>query len=139
MPGLMTSPNRLEVMSYLLVLAAAGGALVLLLVVSLGLWLQPANTPTVRPNSAIRVSNLFIVALTLTKLPARTSKKLPYLPRWRCGVSSPMPVGFGKFPPSPSPSPQGEGTARDGFPPTMGVILSSGRAKSSVACGEKAN
>ena len=65
--------------TYLLVLAAAGGALVSALVVlSLPLWLQPANTPT-RPNSAIRVSNLFIVEITLTNLEHRTSKKLPYL------------------------------------------------------------
>jgi hypothetical protein len=40
--------------------------------------LQPANTPK-RPNSAIRVSNLFIVGITLTILEHRTSKNLPYL------------------------------------------------------------
>ena len=79
MPGVMTFPNcGSNVLTYLLVLAAAGGALVEALVVSLPLWLQPANTPR-RPNSAIRVSNLFIVAITLTILEHRTSKNLPYL------------------------------------------------------------
>jgi hypothetical protein len=79
MPGVMTFPNcGSNVLTYLLVLAAAGGALVEALVVSLPLWLQPANTPT-RPNSAIRVSNLFIVGITLTILEHRTSKNLPYL------------------------------------------------------------
>lgn len=61
MPGVMTFPNcGSNVLTYLLVLAAAGGALVSVLEVLVPLWLQPANTPT-RPNSAIRVSNLFIV------------------------------------------------------------------------------
>jgi hypothetical protein len=78
MPGVMTSPN-LVAMSYLLVLAAAGGVFVSVDVVEpLPPWLQPAKTPTVRPNSAIRVNNLFIVRLTLTINPSRTSKKFPY-------------------------------------------------------------
>ncbi len=57
-------------MAYLVALVPAGalGALVegvVELLVSL-LPLQPANTPS-RPNSTVRVSNLFIVGVTFTK------------------------------------------------------------------------
>ena len=68
-------------MSYLFVLAggvgAVGIAFVEVVVVSSGL-LQPVNAvmPIARPNSATRVYILFIVGVTFTKFPKRTSKIL---------------------------------------------------------------
>jgi hypothetical protein len=62
MPGVSDIPKFLEAMSYLLVLAGGAGAFVSALVlVSLLLSLQPANTPTIRPNSERSVSSLFIM------------------------------------------------------------------------------
>ena len=63
MPGVNDIPKLFgSNVPYLLVLAGGAGALVSALLLSPPLWLQPANTPTARPNSAIRVINLFIVA-----------------------------------------------------------------------------
>ena len=70
----MIFPKGLQVIAYLLVLAA-GGALVLGDDVEDWLSPQPANTPN-KPNNTIRVNNLFIyVRVTFTRSLKRTSKK----------------------------------------------------------------
>jgi len=63
MPGVNDIPKLIwkQCLRYLLVLAA-GGALVSVDGALVELSLQPVNTPTVTPNSTIRVNNLFIVA-----------------------------------------------------------------------------
>ncbi len=72
MPGLR-SQNSFGTGDYLLVLGAAG-AFVLGVVVEVSvLWLQPATTPN-KPNSTIRVNNLFIFRVTFTRFYKRTSK-----------------------------------------------------------------
>src|SRR5215471_14284610 len=69
------SPKMFRRASYLaaLVPGVAGAAFVGAGVLVLELSLQPANIPT-KPNSTIRVSNLFIVGVTFTKTAKRTSK-----------------------------------------------------------------
>jgi hypothetical protein len=64
---------------YLFVEGAAGGGFVPPLPAPLDvslLSLQPVTAPITRPNSTIRVYNLFIVGVTLTNSEKRTSKNL---------------------------------------------------------------
>ena len=72
MPGVCISQNDL-VMFYLLVLGAAGAALVLVSALVPVSWLHPANT-LMRPNSATRVINLFIIGVTFTTKFRKTSQ-----------------------------------------------------------------
>ncbi len=72
MPGVYFPKTNL-VMFYLFVLGAAGAALVPVSVLVPVSWLHPANT-LMRPNSATRVINLFIIGVTFTTNYRKTSQ-----------------------------------------------------------------
>jgi hypothetical protein len=66
---------------YLFVDGAAGGGFVPGVVLASLLSLQPVTVPITRPNSTIRVNNLFIVGVTLTNSEKRTSKNFALFSR----------------------------------------------------------